>query len=141
MANKYFTIENVLMRAVKEVAGTMPTDLPNFPLASYPTDSLWVQAHNLRSESAPVTLGAGGEDDHRGILQIDINDTKNNGSGRILNNIDIFANYFTVGRVLRYNGVNVTIKSCSASAGRIVGNYYRVSLSVGYSTRTTRTIL
>ena len=140
MTSKYFTIEKTLFDKVRELAGTMPLDLPNYPLTAYPDNELWIAAHNLRGESVPVTLGDTGEDNHKGILQIDFNDSKNSGSGRILKKLDLIANFFTVGRVLRYNDIKITIRSCSASAGRTVGNYYRVSLSIEYATRTNRNL-
>lgn len=140
MTSKFFSIEKALLDKVRELASGIPLDIPNYPLAQYPERGMWLQAHNLRGPSVPVTLGSYGEDDHRGILQIDFNTAKGSGSGSTLNKMDLFANYFTVGRVLRYNDINVTIKSCSASAGRTVGNYYRISLSVEYSTRTTRNL-
>jgi hypothetical protein len=137
MAANYTDIEKALVAAVAVVDSTTPRGYPDDPLKS-PPDGLWLQLHNLRSRSLPVTLGDKGEDNHPGILQIDVNYPVNKGSKQVLAKADELAAYFTAGKALTYSAQDVKILSCSLSPGRSVDGYYRVSLSVNYYARTTR---
>lgn len=137
MASNYITIEKALIKAVRQVDNTTPMGYPNDELEDKP-DGLWLQLHNLRSTSVPVTLGDVGEDNHPGLLQIDINYPQNKGSKQVLLKADEFASFFTAGKSLSYNAQEVKVLSSSLSPGRYVGGYYRVSLTVNYYARTTR---
>lgn len=137
MASNYINIEKALIKAVRQVDNTTPMGYPNDELEDKP-DGLWLQLHNLRSTSVPVTLGDVGEDNHPGLLQIDINYPQNKGSKQVLLKADEFASFFTAGKSLSYNAQEVKVLSSSLSPGRYVGGYYRVSLTVNYYARTTR---
>lgn len=137
MPANYTKIEKALIAAVLVVDNTTPTQMPGTDLSNKP-DSLWLAIHNLRAESIPVTLGNAGEDNHPGILQIDINSPKNKGTKLVLEKGDEFAAFFTAGKALLYNAQEVKVLSSSLSPGRYVGGYYRISLSVSYYARTTR---
>ncbi len=137
MASNYTEIEKALVAGVLSVDSSTPTGYPNSPLTSEP-DGLWIQLHNLRGESDPVTIGTYGEDNHPGVLQIDINYPKNKGTGTVLEKADELASFFTAGKSLVYNTQKVKVLSCSVGPGRYVGGYYRVILSITYYARTTR---
>lgn len=137
MAARYTDIEKALINAVLSVDNVTPCGMPAAELDEYP-DGLWLQLFNLRAESSPVTLGDAGEDNHPGVLQIDINYPKGKGTGDVLSKADEFASFFTAGKSLLYNTQEVKVLSSSLSPGRYVGGYYRVSLSINYYARTTR---
>ena len=140
MASNFIEIEKALIVAVETVDSTTPTSFPNNELVNKP-DGLWLKVSNLHSETTPVTMGDGGEDNHRGILQIDINYPANKGSGASLGKADEFSDYFKAGKALLYNAQCVKIISCSlnpANPARYVGGYYRLTLSINYYARTTR---
>lgn len=137
MVANYIDIEKALIAAVSAVDPTTPRAYPNDELTVKP-DGLWLNINNLRAESSPVTLGDAGEDNHPGILQIDINYPMNKGSKEVLAKADTIIAYFTSGRTLLYNSQEVKILRCSLSPGRYVGGYYRISVSVNYYARTTR---
>jgi hypothetical protein len=137
MPANYTDIEKALIAAVDDVDNTTPRGYPNNPLEDLP-DGLWLQLHNLRADSSPATLGDLGEDNHPGILQIDVNYPVNKGSKQDLAKADELAAYFTAGKTLTYSSQEVKVVSCSLGPGRYVGGYYRVSLSVNYYARTTR---
>lgn len=141
MAANYTDIEKALIAAVLSVDNTTPIGYPNRPLpdADKPADGLWLQLSNMRAQSSPVTLGDVGEDNHPGFLQIDCNYPQNKGSKQVLAKADEFAAFFTAGRSLSYNAQAVKVLSCSVGPGRDVGGYYRVSVTVNYYARTTRT--
>lgn len=136
MAN-YTGIEQALFSAVVEADPGTPTGYTNSPLPDKP-DGLWLQVHNLRASSAPATLGIGGEDEHPGVMQIDINYPKNKGSKGALEEADLLAAYFTAGKALVYGGQCVRVESTSLGPGRYVGGYYRLSLNVNYYALTAR---
>lgn len=137
MATNYLDIERALVTAAKAVDNVTPMGHPNDPL-EVTGQGLWLQLHNLRVESNPVTLGDFGEDNHPGILQIDINYPQNKGAGIPLQKADEFASYFKAGLRIESNGQQVTVLSSSLSPSRYVGGYYRISVDVKYYSRTTR---
>lgn len=137
MPANFTAIEQALITAVQSVDNVTPCGMPGAELAEYP-DGLWLQLFNMRADSTPVTLGDAGEDNHAGFLQIDINYPKGQGTGDVLGKADEFASFFTAGKSLLYNTQEVKVISCSLSSGRYVGGYYRVSLTVNYYARTTR---
>ena len=139
MPSNYSDIEKALVAAAISVDGITPTGYPNVELTdSEKGGGLWIQLHNMRSESVPATLGDAGEDDHRGFLQIDINYPQHKGSGPALSKADEFSSFFVAGKALMYNSQEVRVLSSSLSSGRYVGGYYRLSLTVNYYARTAR---
>lgn len=139
MAANYTEIEKALVAAVNTVDASTPRGYPNKPLPDDDKpDGLWLQLHNMRSESTPVTLGDAGEDNHPGFLQVDINYPQNKGSKQVLAKADTIAAFFTAGKTLSYNAQEVKVLLCSVGPGRDVGGYYRVSVTVNYYARTTR---
>jgi hypothetical protein len=137
MAANYTDIEKALIAGVLAVDAVTPIAYPNDVLESKP-DGLWLQLFNLRGSSGVATLGDAGEDNHPGVLQIDINYPENKGSKEVLSKGDEFSDYFKAGSALTYNSQIVRILSCSLGPGRYVGGYYRLSLSISYYARTVR---
>lgn len=137
MGANYTGIESNLIKAVEAVDSVTPMGYPDNELADKP-DGLWLQLHNMRAPSTPVTLGDKGEDNHPGFLQIDINSPQNKGTKVVLAKADELAQFFTAGKLLLYNAQTVKVLSCSLSAGRYVGGYYRISLTINYYARTQR---
>lgn len=139
MASNYIEIEKGLIAAAKTVDSVTPMGHPNDDLADEDKgQALWLQLHNLRAISNPVTLGDQGEDNHPGVLQIDINYPEGKGSKQVLSKSDEFASFFTAGKSLLYNAQEIKVLSCSVGPGRYVGGYYRVSVTVNYYARTVR---
>jgi len=137
MPSNYLEIEKALIAAVESVDSTTPLGHPNKELKT-PPSSLWLQLNNVRSITEPATLGDEGEDNHLGFLQIDINCPKDKGTKDVLEKADEFSSFFTAGKSLLYNQQEVKVLSCSLGAGRYVGGYYRISLTINYYARTTR---
>lgn len=137
MASNYLEIEKALIAAVESVDSVTPLGHPNKELKTIP-EGLYLQLNNMRALSEPVTLGDEGEDQHLGYLQIDINYPKDKGTKDVLEKADEFSSFFTSGKSLLYNQQEVKVLSCSLGAGRYVGGYYRISLTVNYYARTTR---
>jgi len=138
MPANYTDIEKALIAAALSVDNVTPTGHPNDVLENKP-DGLWLQLGNVRGVSSPATLGDEGEDNHPGFLQIDVNYPENKGSGIVLEKVDEFAAFFTAGKSLLYNAQTVKVLSSTVGPARYVGGYYRLSLTVNYYARTTRT--
>ena len=139
MTANFTEIEKALIVAVRNADSTTPTGYPNQVLSDEQRgNGLWLQIHNLRAQSAPATLGNTGEDNHPGILQIDVNAPQGQGSKDALSKSDQLARHFTPGKFILYNNQVVRIESYSLGPGRYVGGYYRISLSITYSARTNR---
>lgn len=139
MAN-YTDIQKALVAAVITADPTTPKGYPNRPLDDNdkPTNGIWLQMHNLRGESLPATLGNAGEDNHPGLFQIDVNYPRNVGDGPLLQKVDEIASFFTAGKLLTYNTQNVRVQSTSVTQARVVGGYFRISVTVTYYARTFR---
>lgn len=138
--SNYYDIERAVVKAVTDAQPGVPTGFPGNELQheQQDSDTLWLQVHNLRAGSEPVTLGDKGEDDHRGVLQIDINAPKGKGSAEALQKADELAGLFTAGKSLLYNAQEVRVIRATVSPGVYVGNFYRLVLSVFYYARTVR---
>ena len=87
-----------------------------------------------------ATLGDGGEDEVRGIFQIDIFTPINTGEKEPQDLIDVMRSYFTAGRRFSYNQQEVVITQCGRTDGFISNNYFRIPLSVIWYSRLIRTI-
>ena len=138
MTTRYLDIEKALLNSIKTIAPDLRRGLPNKNLKNKPDNQVWLQTHNLRSQSFPVTLGDQGEDHHPGIFQIDLNVLSGTGTGIVLEKADAIASFFTAGKIFVYNTQKVRVLSTSLGPGRYVGGYYRVSLDINYYSRTFR---
>lgn len=95
-----------------------------------PTGEPWAQVTFVPAQPTVATLGLGGRDRITGFLQIDLNyltDTGEQAADAMFNRL---RNLFTVGSRFVYGGDEVVIRSCGCSQGRIVNNYYKVSVTV-----------
>lgn len=145
MTTVYANIEKSINTNFQALVSSAPLTFPVGYIGQELTDDLkgdglWCQLHNLTSSNEAVTIGPTGEDEVRGILQIDLNRPMGYSHGEFMDYIDTIANYFTIGKVLAYNSVNVRVLNTQLSPGRRVGGYYRLSLSVTYYVRTIRNL-
>lgn len=136
----YALIESTLFGVVRDMFPSAPISYPSAELAPRErgTDSPWFALHNLRATSFPATLGDGGEDNHPGVLQVDVNVPIGKGSGEALALCDTIASAFPAGRSLPYTGGQVRVSSVSVGQGAKVSGYYTVPVSVTYYARSVR---
>lgn len=102
------------------------------------TGTKWAALHNLRAGADVASLGVGGQDDHAGVLQIDINVPENTGTASLLNDADTLRAYFVAGRGFTYQSQSVRVRRSDVSPIRRVDGWLRVSVSVTYSAMTIR---
>jgi len=100
--------------------------------------SKWGQVFNLRAAADVASLGVGGQDDHTGVFQIDVNVPENSGTAALLADADTLRAYFVVGRAFTYQSQSVRVRRADVSPIRRVDGWLRVSVSVTYSAYTTR---
>lgn len=135
----YFNIEKALADAVQGLNLTCPVGKFGVDLSDEEKgDGLWVQPHHLPGKVAPVTCGYQGEDNHTGILQIDINYPIGKGSGKLLQLADTVRQSFQAGDSFSYSGQKVKIRSCSISPTLEFGGFQRKHLTIVYYARSVR---
>ena len=110
----------------------IPIEQPNMVLSSYP--DLWLKLSIVPAEAFPVTLGINGDDNHNGYLQIDVNVPVNTGDGLVNLVAGKIKREYPAGR----NIGQVVVGSSSVSPARVVGAFYRVSVTVSYYSRIAR---
>lgn len=137
MAANYTGIELAIITSLETSLAGKAVEWPNFTLQEKP-DGLWLAVHNIRGDSDPATIGINGEDNHPGIVQIDFNVPNGKGTKALLEELDLIAALYTSGTDFTYSGQTARVLATSASPGRVVDGYYRVSLSITYYARTTR---
>jgi hypothetical protein len=69
-----------------------------------PSDAVWVSVDKLPISSNPVTMGLGGEDDERGILQLSLYFPSHLGEGALRAAVGKTKRYFTAGSTSTYSG-------------------------------------
>lgn len=106
-----------------------------------PSSGKWAGVYNLRAGAGVATLGVGGEDQHDGVLQIDMSVPENSGTGTLLTDADAIRAYFIAGRTFIYSGQCVLVRRCDVSPIRQVDGYLRISASVTYLSRSIRPAL
>lgn len=84
------------------------------------------------------SLGAGGADEWRGFVQVDLNYPQNDGVLDIGTKAVAIGIVFKAGARFAYSGQEVVILSCGCSEGRIVNNYYKVSITIQFYAHITR---
>lgn len=98
----------------------------------------WGQLNNLRAGADIASLGAGGQDEHTGVFQIDVSVSENTGTAALLADADTLRAYFIAGRVFTYETQPVRVRRADVSPIRRVDGWLRVSVSVTYSAITLR---
>lgn len=95
-----------------------------------PSSGPWAAFNFVPAGSGVFTLGPTGRDELTGFVQIDVNYPVGTGGKDAGDKADAIRNTFTAGKTLSYSGQVVTIKQCTRSHGRLVNNYYKVSVTI-----------
>lgn len=103
-----------------------------------PASGKWAAIFNLRAGTSVASLGVSGQDEHAGVLQIDVSVPENTGTGTLLTDADALRAYFVAGTYFTYSGQSVLVRHCDVSSIRQVDGYLRISASVTYTARSTR---
>jgi hypothetical protein len=98
----------------------------------------WAAVFNLPASSPPSSLGEGGQDEHLGILQIDLNYPLNGGTQPHLAAADSIGTAFKAGTRFTYMGQCVLVRSCERGRIRNEDGWLRLSISITWVALTTR---
>jgi len=134
----YKDIELNIINTMLAFLGSVPLEYSGNPLTDADKTGVWCSLYNLRGESNPVTLGDKGEDNHPGIIQININNPLSEMEGPVLDLADTILSHFTAGHALTYNAQTVSISRTSLGPTKPVDSYNRATVSLYYYSRTTR---
>jgi hypothetical protein len=88
-----------------------------WPLVSFtpPSDAVYVEVRKIKISSFPVTLGIGGEDEEKGILQLSLYFPSRIGEGALRSAVGKAKRYFTAGSTSTYDGATARFKHTSDS--------------------------
>ena len=105
-----------------------------------PPQGQWAQLTHLRAGAAVASLGVGGQDEHVGVYQVDVNVPETGGNPRaaLLAHADRIRAHFIAGRTFTHNTQGVRVVRADVSPIRRVDGWQRISVSVTYSAFSTR---
>lgn len=140
MATHNEDIDKALLQSYEDLGLGLPVTMENIQFDK-PTDgSPWVGVWVIPSTNGvrAVTCGSYGEDEHVGILQVDLNYPLLKGVADVRAVADQVASFYTAGKRLTHGRAKVTVTSCSRSRGREVDGWYRVSMTISWYARVPR---
>lgn len=108
----------------------------NFPTVE--TDTDWCLASFLPSTPAVATMGPGGADQLRGLLQVGVRSPLQQGAAFGLTVLDRFRASLPAGTRLTFNGQQVEIVSVGAVLGIVRDAWYRTDIEVRFRAFLTR---
>lgn len=102
-------------------------------------DDTWAQLHNLRASAAVASLGSGGQDDHVGVYQIDVNMPLGTATkADLLAHADTLRAALPAGMLLTHESQTVRVVRADTSPIARVDGWLRISVSITYSAYTFR---
>lgn len=134
----FLDIEQALINSLLEVLPDSNIEWPNHALTTSQKGELWYKVSFINGTSTSATLGDSGEDNHPGIMQVDVNVPVNSGTAVLNAELDKIYSFYQAGKSLLFNGQTVKILVGSISPIREISGFSRRSFSVNYYARTTR---
>ncbi len=104
-----------------------------------PTDgSAWASVFIVPSIIDVGSLGAGGQDHHRGFMQIDFNVKHGTGRATLVGYAQTLRTAFITGKTYTSNSQNVQITSVDRSGVREIDGWMRISVTINWIAATAR---
>jgi hypothetical protein len=100
---------------------------------SPPSDDIWLRFNFIPTNTLPVTLGQGGDDEAVGMAQIDVFAPTNTGTSEPYALAEIVKNTFVVGNIFEYNTTKVRITSTRIDIIGTIENQYHIAVTVNWS--------
>ena len=125
------SVQEALQGAVIAALAGIPTEYEN-AVFTKPTNSKWARLWFIPNQPVPNTLGTSGEDEATGILQIDLNYPRNTGTRESIADFEEIRAAFPAGNAYTRDGQTVQALNCGRSQGRLVDNWYRVSITISW---------
>jgi hypothetical protein len=129
-------VRNAIVKSASEALVDKAVAWPN--KAFKPPGGLWFSVQYLPTPPTSVTLGLGGEEELRAILQIDVNVPTDSGEKEQMAALALLETLYIPGLVVRHQGQSARVLKCARSNGRVVNSDWRVSLSVYFLARYVR---
>jgi len=99
----------------------------------------WCEFFFIPNEPQVLTLGENGEDEHTGIVQINLNYPLNQGPVPALQKAGEIRSVFKAGATFTYQSQSVLIRGAGVSrASQVVNSHYQVILTINWRSITTR---
>lgn len=139
MSSSISNIRSALFKAFMDATffAQSEVEFPNIKFVP-PTDKPWAKLSFVPIQPVVASLGAGGTDEQKGFLQIDLNYAQGSGEKEALAKFEAVRNLFTAGRRFAYSSQEVIVLSCGCAQGRIVDGFFRLSITVQFYAHVTR---
>lgn len=92
----------------------------------------WAAIHFLPRQPAAATLGEGGADEVRGLVQIDLNYPSATGADQARRDFELIRQSFYAGARFIHNGQQVLTINCGRAAGRNTDGGYQVPVTISW---------
>lgn len=138
MSRQEDRIAECLVKAYLDGGFNLPTAYENRAFSKPSPDGPWAALFLLPDKPRPVTLGPQGEDEHRGILQVDLHYPLNSGTAGVNAKCNELAAWFAAGRRFVHKGTWVSVRSCGKGRGREVDGWWTVSVSINWYSKLKR---
>jgi hypothetical protein len=136
MSTKYKDLSGALGKQLNNVSGSLDIVWENTeydPTIGRPFLRTWL----LPNQTINSSLGLKGFSEYNGIFQIDCMYPIGSGWGSARTNVDTICSSFKRGTIVTYNKVEVRIWGSSPEPALIDGDWYRLPISVYYSSWAT----
>jgi len=120
-----------LMTKLDSVLGGIPAEKENAHFIK-PPDAKWAQVFFMPTQPTVFTLGAGGLDEYRGLVQVSIRYPEGTGTKDADDDCETFRSQFKAGTMLVYGGQEVKIISCGRNQGRLQDNWFLVAITISW---------
>lgn len=130
--NSHFNVRAAVFARLSELDLGIAASYPNMPFDTPSSDTPWAKITYLHGGTEPVTLGDQGEDEHTGILQIDLNYPLYKGEADVTRKADEIATHFAAGRRGLYAGQEVVFNGVSRTGGESADGWWRVIMSISW---------
>jgi hypothetical protein len=138
MAANTVDLEKALLRGVVDCGLDMPIAQENAVFSKPKDGSPWAAAFVMYNLPRVVTLGEGGEDEHAGLLQIDLNFKLLTGRAETNAKVAQVLTFFRAGRALPYADTTAFVRSSGGPRSADVEGWYRTSITVEWYARIAR---
>ncbi len=143
MPTDFFDIHQALLFVYTSGNFSIPTEYENADLEELnqakQVGDPWARFTVIPSDVNIATMGRNGQDEHVGILSIELFYPKGNGAGDIIRKADEIRSVFQANVYGSSGGASkIYILSCNRSGGTTVDGWYKLDLTVEWMARTNR---
>jgi hypothetical protein len=137
-------IDTALLQGLQSLALTdpggsaLPIAWPNEPFDPPEDGSDWAATFQLPAPTETASLGVGGWNRLRGVLQVDLNTKPGTGTSTVFGYVDQILALFVPGKDFASGGQSVKVRQVDRSSIREIDGWARVSVSISWQALTIR---